>query len=332
MKDQYQALVVRKGENRTFTYGIEACELENLPKGELTIRVAYSSINYKDLMSCQGNPAVTRRFPHTPGTDAAGEVIQSTSTQFKVGDKVLVYTYPMGMNHNGGFSQYIRIPANWAMKVTPNFNLEKAMAFGTAGFSAALSIDQLQKYVGDLKGKQAIVSGATGGLGSIAVAILNKLGCDVTALNGKKETHDFLLEIGARDILDRQQFEEDAPQNLLSQKWDIGVDIAGGSILSRMLKSMNDNGTIAATGMVSNTSFDANVLPFILRGVKLLGVNAESADQPTRQQIWRKMMGEWMPENFERLYHVITLDQLSDTLDAIFANQHQSGRYVIDMR
>jgi acrylyl-CoA reductase (NADPH) len=331
METSYQALVVRRNDDTTFSYGIEARKVEDLPEDEVLIRVCFSTINFKDCMSCQGNPAVTQKYPHTPGIDAAGVVESSSSAQFKQGDRVVVISSAMGMTVSGGFGQYIRVPEKWVMSLDDEMDLEEAMAFGTAGYTAALSVEAIQEAGITLEDSKILVTGATGGVGCVSVALLSQFGCHVTAVTGKLEAKDFLLEIGATKVLDRSKFEKSAEQSMLVPRWDAAIDVAGGNILSTVLKMIRDNGVVIATGMVKDASFEANVMPFILRSIKLIGVNAENTDMARRRSVWKTMMTSWKPKNFSSMYKVVTLQHLPSAIDAAI-NSQQVGRIVVDMR
>ena len=331
MNPEFKALIVNKGENRTFTYSVGTNTVGSLPDEDVLVRVHYSSINYKDCMSCQGNPAVTRRFPHTPGLDAAGIVEQSSSPNFQVGDEVIICATPMGMNTPGGFGQYVRVPSSWLMKNVEGLSLEEAMAFGTAGYTAALSVEAIQDSLGDLKDHTALITGATGGLGSISVALLSAQGCKVTAVTGQDEAHDFLYEIGADEILSRADFEDTTGRNMLAARWDAAIDVASGNTLATAIKSLNDNGVAIATGMIGNTALETNILPFILRGIRLIGINAENTDAGHRTRVWTQLANAWKPKSLSSLYTMITLDDLPEAIDTVW-NGKQQGRIVIDMR
>ncbi|MBL4603166.1 MAG: YhdH/YhfP family quinone oxidoreductase [Emcibacteraceae bacterium] len=328
----YKAFVVEKNEDKTFSYSVkDDLVVDDLPDDEVLIRVYYSTVNYKDSLSIQGNPAITRRFPHTPGIDAAGVVEASKSGDYTVGDKVVIIGQPMGMASPGGFGQYIRVPASWAMKVAADTDLEQTMVYGTAGYTAALSVDALKHHFGDLTNRKIIVTGATGGVGCISVTLLSQLGCQVTAVSGKATATPFLNSIGASEILGRSELESKGGQNLLRPQWDGAIDVAGGNTLATILKLIDDNGCVAATGMVGDTTLNTTVLPFILRGITLVGINAENTDIHTRQTIWNKYNFHDMPGNSATLYHLITLNDLPAAMDAIIQGT-QIGRIVVDLR
>lgn len=332
MKNTYQAFVVEKNKDKIFSYSVkDDLVVDNLPDADILIRVHFSTINYKDSMSTQGNPAITRRFPHTPGIDAAGVVEASNSDDYAVGDKVVIMGQPMGMTSPGGFGQYIRVPASWAMKVEAGTDLEQTMVHGTAGYTAALSVDALKHHFGDLSNKKIIVTGATGGVGCISVALLSQHGCQVTAVSGKAGVAPFLSSIGASEILGRTELESKGGQNLLRPQWDGAIDVAGGDTLATILKLIDGNGCVVATGMVGDTALNTSVLPFILRGITMAGINAENTDTQTRQTIWNKYNSSDMQGNVSKLYQLITLNDLPAAMDTIIQGT-QIGRIVVDLR
>lgn len=331
METDYQALVVEKDENKSFSYGLKTLQVGSLPKKDVLIRVHYSTINFKDSLSCQGHPAITRRFPHTPGIDAAGIVESSESDDFKVGDRVAIVSQPMGMNSPGGFGQYVNVPASWVIKIEKSLSLEEAMIYGTAGYTAALAVQALIDSRIDLENSKVVVTGATGGVGCVSVALLSKLGCQVTAVTGKSDAEEFLKNIGAAEVLSRSDFETNAGQNLLVPKWEAAIDVAGGETLATTLKLIRDRGAVIATGMVNDTSFQTTVLPFILRGISLIGVNAENTPIEKRDDVWRKMATIWKPDTLTSLYKLITLQELESAMDLAIKGQ-QVGRIVVDMR
>jgi len=330
MVNSFQALVVRKNPDKTFSYAVETCDVGMLGKGEVLVRVSHTAINFKDTMSCQGNPAITRRFPHIPGTDAAGIVEETTSAAFSPGDRVIVVSSPMGMNFPGGFSQYVRVPEAWVMKLDDTLGFEQAMAFGTAGFTAALSLEALAEIYPSLSGLEAVVTGATGGVGSFSVALLKAQGCRVTAITGKADAAGFLRAAGADEVLNRHDLEDTSGRNMLVPTWDLAIDVAGGNLLSTVLKMMKDNGAAIATGMVGGTTFEASILPFILRGARLVGINAENTDMAHRQHTWTRLATDWKPRDLASLYSVVPLDELPAAIETV-ARGEQRGRIVVDV-
>ena len=331
MTKDYRALVVRKANDNQYTRAIEICRVDDLPIGDVLIRVHFSSINYKDCLSCIGNPGVTRRYPHTPGIDASGIVETSNSNEFRPGDSVMVISHAMGMSISGGFGQYIRVPASWVMHLPEGLSLYESMIYGTAGYTAALSVEAL--IVNNLHSDSGaiVVTGATGGVGSMSVALLGNLGFNVTASSGKSDAEQFLCSIGALKVIDRAEVSDQTVRNLLIPTWKGAIDTVGGNTLSTLLKKCKDGGAVVATGLVESTHLSTTILPFILRGVKLVGIYAEGTDYSQREKIWCKMAGVWKPQVLQAMVTVYRLDDLPFAIDQRLAGV-QKGRFVIDLR
>ncbi len=326
----FRALIVREQADKTFTRSIETKEIAALPAGELLINVHFSSINYKDSLSANGNRGVTRNYPHTPGIDAAGIVAESTVADFKKGDKVVVCGGDLGMNTSGGFAEYIRVPAKWAIKIPRGLTLQETMMYGTAGLTAALSVDKLLKNgLTPAKGK-VLVTGATGGVGSMAVAILAKLGFQVVAVTGKPTATDFLKNIGASDIISREAVDDKSGKLLLRPQFAAAVDTVGGNILATALKSIHYGGAVAASGMVNSGELLTNVFPFILKGVTLFGVDSVESDMTWRKSVWKKMAKDWKPIQLADMTTTISLDELDAKITQI-AQGGMMGRVVVKM-
>ena len=249
-------------------------EFSDLPAGELLIEVKYSSLNYKDALSASGNKGVTRKFPHTPGIDAAGVVATSSTSQFGAGDQVIVTGFDLGMNTAGGFGQYISVPASWAVKVPQGMTLKESMAYGTAGLTAALCVMRLMAFGLTKDSGEVLVTGATGGVGSVAVGILAKLGFNVVAATGKTDEKDFLTQLGAKAIISRDEANDTSGRPLQKGRWAGVVDAVGGNILATAIKSAKYGGLVAACGNAMSADLAVSVYPFILRGVSLLGVDS----------------------------------------------------------
>ncbi|MGE4280058.1 MAG: YhdH/YhfP family quinone oxidoreductase [Magnetospirillum sp.] len=330
MSRDYQALVVRKSADKSFSHAVETLSVDALPAGEVLIRVRYSGVNFKDCLSVQGNPAITRRFPHTPGIDAAGEVVESSHADFSPGDKVMVISRAMGMSLPGGFGQYVRVPAAWVTRLPDGLDARAAMVLGTPGLTAALAVAALARVLPDLKDAEVAVSGATGGVGCLAVALLAARGCKVSAISGKAQAQAFLTAIGASEILSRDQVVDASGRNLLPPRWSAAVDVAGGAMLSALIRQMRDGGAVAVTGNAGDTAFDANVLPFILRGVKLLGINTETVPADQIAALWRHLAGPGKPACLDRLHQVVALADLPVLLGRIMDGEIL-GRVVVDL-
>ena len=273
LPQNFKAMVVSETADQKFTREIGQKEFSDLPAGELLIEVKYSSLNYKDALSASGNKGVTRKFPHTPGIDAAGVVATSSTSQFGAGDQVIVTGFDLGMNTAGGFGQYISVPASWAVKVPQGMTLKESMAYGTAGLTAALCVMRLMAFGLTKDSGEVLVTGATGGVGSVAVGILAKLGFNVVAATGKTDEKDFLTQLGAKAIISRDEANDTSGRPLQKGRWAGVVDAVGGNILATAIKSAKYGGLVAACGNAMSADLAVSVYPFILRGVSLLGVD-----------------------------------------------------------
>ena len=317
----YSAFRVEKSDAGTFTRSVVELETTDLPAGDLLIDVAYSSLNYKDALSATGNPGVTRNFPHTPGIDAAGVVAESASAEFAVGDEVIVIGFDLGMGTPGGFGQRIRVPAGWAVPMPSGLNPRSAMILGTAGFTAALSVHKLEAAGMAPDGGPVLVTGATGGVGSVAVKLLAKLGYEVHAVTGKDAQHDFLRSLGATAILSREDALAGAERPLGRETWGGAVDTVGGQILVNAVKSLRYGQSLAACGLVASPAIPATVLPFILRHVNLLGIDSVELPLPQKAEIWRKLAGPWQLADLEDLAAPLDLGALDAAIDRILAGE-----------
>ncbi len=324
----FQAFQITENEDKTFSQAIVERNTEDLPAGEVLIRVKYSSLNYKDALSSTGNRGVTRNFPHTPGIDAAGIVEESISPDFQKGDKVLVTGFDLGMNTDGGFGQYIRVPAKWVIKLPRGLKLKESMIFGTAGLTAALCIDRLlQAGLSPEKGK-IIVTGATGGVGTMAVMILAKLGFHIVGVTGKIEGKEFLLKIGAKEVLSREEVDDKSSRPLLKSLYAGCVDTVGGNMLATILKSMNYNGVVAICGLVQSPELPTSVFPFILRGVSMFGIDSSECAIEWRKKLWKNLAKNWKPNEISIISKTITLYGLSKEIKKILKGG-QMGRVVV---
>ena len=326
----FRALVVKKNDDKTFTREVTERKINDLPEGDVLIRVRYSSLNFKDGLSCIGNPGVTRNFPHTPGIDASGEVAESSDSRFKEGDFVIVSGYNLGMDTSGGFGQYIRVPADWIEPLPEGLTIKEAAIYGVAGFTAALSVDALQKHGIGPEDGEVVVTGSTGGVGSVSVALLSHLGYNVVASTGKKEEREFLSGIGASQIIGREEVNDESNKPLLSERWAGAIDSVGGTTLATLLKAVKRGGAVAATGLVASSELSTTVFPFILRGVSLLGIDSGYTPKKLRREIWKKLAGDWKFAKLQKLTIDCTLDQLDPEIDKILAGG-QRGRVVVDL-
>ena len=317
MAQEFKALLVEQPEKKVFTRSIVTRTTNDLPEGELLVKVHYSSLNFKDALSATGNPGVTRNFPHTPGIDAAGEVVDCSDGSFAAGDKVIVTSYDLGMETDGGFSQMIRVPSKWALKLPEGLSLKESMMFGTAGLTAAMSVQELINNGVTPKSGPVLVTGATGGVGSLAVAMLAKAGFKATAATGKLDEADYLKGLGAAEVIERTTVNEGSDRPMMKTKWAGVVDCVGGETLSAALKSTNYCGTVTCCGLVGSPDLPVNVFPFILRGVRLIGIDSVEAPMERRLKVWHKMATEWKPDNLESMVDEITLEGLEGKIQAI---------------
>jgi len=327
----FRALVVSQTDEKTFTREITERSISDLPEGEVLIRVHFSSLNYKDGLSCIGNPGVTRNYPHTPGIDASGKVTESSDSRFKEGDSVIVTGYDLGMNTSGGFGEYIRVPADWVVPLPEGMTFKEASIYGVAGFTAALSVDALQKYGVNPEQGEIVVTGSTGGVGSVSVALLSLLGYTVVASTGKKEESEFLLRLGASEIISREEVNDESKKPLLRERWAGAVDTVGGTTLAALLKAAKRGGAVAATGLVASSELSTTVFPFILRGVSLLGIDSGFTPTKLRLEIWNKLAGIWKIPQLEQLTIDCTLEELDPEIDKILAGG-QRGRVVVNLQ
>ncbi len=332
MDREFRALVVSERSGGEFERSVTTRRLADLPTNDTLIRVRYSSLNYKDALSAIGNRGVTRRYPHTPGIDAAGEIVESSSKEFEPGEEVIVTGYDLGMNTPGGFGQYIRVPAAWVVKKPDGLTLHESMVLGTAGFTAALSVHQLQRHAVTPEGGEVLVTGASGGVGCLAVAILGALGYTVVAATGKADARDWLMQLGAQQVLARDDVRDTSGKALLKERWAGVVDTVGGDILATAIKTTRRSGCVACCGNVASPELHTTVYPFILRGVTLQGVDSAEAPMPLRLQIWRNLASEWKPAPaaFAAIAHTVTLEQLSPMISAILQGKLR-GRVVVDL-
>jgi len=326
----FKAMVVTEVENDRFVRNIEDRHLDDLPKGDVLVKVEYSSLNYKDVLSATGNKGVTKNYPHTPGIDAAGRVVESLGKDFNAGDAVIVTSYDLGMNTSGGFGQYIRVPADWVVKMPQDLSARESMIFGTAGFTAALSVFRLVDYGITPNMGPVVVSGATGGVGSIAVSILAKAGYGVTAVNGVVDEKDFLLGIGAKEVISIEAAIDSSGRPLLKGLWAGGIDTVGGEILATTIKSTKDGGAVTCCGNVGSHDLPLNVYPFILRGVTLMGIDSQNCPMPMRLKVWHKIADEWKLDRLDLLTTEVPLEGLNERIDLILQRKHK-GRTIVKL-
>lgn len=331
METLFQALVVEQTADRQFARTVRKRCIDDLPQGDLLVQVHYSSLNYKDALSATGHPGVTRQFPHTPGIDAAGVVVSCTSGSFAPGDAVLVTGYDLGMETDGGFGQYIRIPSAWAVRLPAGLSLEESMMLGTAGFTAALSVLQLEQANVKPGDGEILVTGATGGVGSTAVSILARAGYRVVAATGKGSDESFLRELGAAEVISREQVTSGAERPMLKERWAGAVDVVGGETLAAVLKATRYGGAVTCCGLVGSPELTMNVYPFILRGVRLIGIDSVNCPMALRLAVWERLAGSWKPPRLAELATTVTLAGLEEKILAILQGGIR-GRVLVSMQ
>lgn len=324
----FRAYVVRKLADGRVEGHVEERSTSELPPGEVVIEVAYSSLNYKDALAATGHPGVNKVFPHIPGVDAAGRVLHSGVYEWVPGDCVLVTGFDMGANRWGGWAELVRVPQSWVVPVPQGLSLRESMILGTAGFTAGLCVDALQRHDVMPDRGPVVVTGASGGVGSLAVAILAKLGYHVVAVTGKPSAHELLRQLGAREILPRQSVDDASGKPMLSGRWAGGVDTVGGNILSTILRECRHSGCVAACGLTAGNQLSMTVYPFILRGITLAGIDAAWCSLELRHEIWRRLGGPWKPNGLEHLARFQPLDTIQQRIEQMLAGG-VTGRIVI---
>ena len=326
----FKALLVEETDNKKFTLNIVNRSVSDLPENDLLVNVHYSSLNYKDALSASGNKRVSAHFPHTPGIDAAGVVVRDKSGTFSPGDEVVMFGYDLGMNTPGGLGQMISIPANWAVKRPDNLTLKEAMSYGTGGLTAALCIQKLEKMGARPEDGPVAVTGSTGGVGSISIALLKQLGYSVVAFSGKPEQTAHLKSIGADEVLHRDVLNEVADLPMGKERWAHGIDTLGGDYLSNLLKQIKSGGGVSACGLASSDSFSSTVFPFIIRGVSLLGVDSVYIPLSDKQRIWQRVASDMKLPNLQNLCEEISLEQTPEYLNR-FIQAKVVGRYLVNL-
>jgi acrylyl-CoA reductase (NADPH) len=301
--------------------------LDELDAGEVVVRVQYSSINYKDALAATGAGKIIRRFPCIGGIDLAGTVVSSSDPRFREGDAVLATGYDLSQGHDGGYTEYARVPGDWIVPLPTGLSTFDAMAIGTAGFTAGLAVVRMENNGLTPGNGPVIVTGATGGVGSVAVDILSVLGYEVTALTGKASEHAYLKELGAADILDRNSVER-GTRPLEAGRWAGAVDNLGGDWLAWLTRTMKQHGCIASIGLVAGAELHATVMPFILRGVSLLGIDSSQTPMALRQRVWQRLASDMRPRHLERMAQTANFDELPQLFPR-FLKGGITGRMVV---
>jgi alcohol dehydrogenase len=326
--DEFKAFVIDRDEGGAVSGSIGQLSLDQLDSGDVTIRVHYSSVNYKDALAATGVGKIVHRFPCVGGIDLAGEVVASTDTRYAVGDKVLATCFDIGVSHHGGYAEYARIPAEWIVPLPDGLSLIEAMALGTAGFTAALGIVRMESNGLTPENGPVIVTGATGGVGGLAVDMLSSLGYEVVALTSKDHEREYLQMLGASEIKLTSSIDLDNIRALESSQWAGALDNVGGSILSWVIATMKRAGTVASIGNASGFKLDTTVYPFILRGVSLLGIDSGYIDNITRGNVWRRLGVDLKPKHLMDISRIIDLEDLPSCFDDFVAGRVK-GRTVV---
>ncbi|WP_312097412.1 acryloyl-CoA reductase [Niallia sp.] len=317
MEKDFRAVVV-DNKDGNFTVETKRVVLEDLSSGEVVIKVHYSGVNYKDGLASTPDGKIVRSFPHIPGIDLAGIVVSSEDSRFKEGDPVIATSYEIGVSHSGGYSEYARVPAEWIVPLPAGLSLKEAMIIGTAGFTAALSIQRLQDNGVKKENGPVLVTGATGGVGSFGVAMLSKLGFDVVASSGKKEAADYLTSIGASSVIGRDEVYNGKVKALDKQLWAGAVDPVGGESLAAIISKITYGGSVAVSGLTGGGAVPTSVFPFILRGVNLLGIDSVYCPMEIRQKLWERIATDLKPEDLTSFIHKeVSLQQLPEELPTI---------------
>ena len=327
MSDRFKAIVVRE-DGDGFRRVMEERRVEDLPEGEVLVRVHYSSLNYKDALSATGHRGVTKAYPHTPGIDAAGEIVESSAPDLRPGDQVTVTDYDLGMNTPGGWGELIRVPSDWVLPLPEGLTLQESMILGTAGLTAALSVFEITQASVTPDQGDVLVTGSTGGVGSLAVAILSQAGFAVTAATGKLDAEIFLTDLGATDVIDRGQIDTDPDKPLGKGRWAAVLDTVSGSTLEGVLKTVMPRGIVTCCGLVASDKLHTTVYPFILRGVRLIGIDCAECPIEIRHDLWLMLAGRWKVDGIERLARVIGMDEVDGEIERMLAGRSR-GRVVI---
>ena len=329
MKKSFKALVTVQNNDGTYINIVKERATNELPDGDLLIQVEYSSLNYKDALSASGIKGIATQYPHTPGIDAAGIVEKSNNSDFPPGTSVIVTGFDLGMNTSGGFSEYICVPSKWAIRCPNNLTTKEAMMIGTAGLTAGLSIAEINERC-KIKDANIIISGATGGVGSLAVKLCSLLGARVTAITGKMSKKDFLLDLGASKIIERDEFINGTRHPLNKGLYNGAIDVVGGDILSCIIASMDYNGIIAACGNAGGPKFESTVFPFILRGNHLIGIDSANCAIERRKIVWERFSKDWKLNGLDKICKTVDLDGVIPEIAKILKGK-QTGRILLEL-
>lgn len=329
-QETFRCFYVEKADGQV-THSVTQRPTSELPSGDVLIQVEYSSLNYKDALAARAHPGVVRKLPHVPGIDAAGKVVESSDPRFQPGQSVIATSYEIGAERWGGWSQLLRVPAAWVLPLPDGLTTRNTMVLGTAGITAALSVAALQEHGVSPDKREVVVTGATGGVGSLAVMLLAKLGYQVVAVTGKPQQEPQLRQWGASRIIARDELLAPAEKPLLSVQYAGGIDTVGGLMLSTLLRRTDHYGCVAACGLVGGIDLPITVHPFILRGIALAGISTAWTPMPRREEIWRRLAGPWKLDIPDDVVRSVTLDGVAAEVERILAGQ-VAGRVVVDIQ
>lgn len=327
MVEKFKAFVVDQDDNGIVSNSYKELTKDDLPEGDVLIKVHYSGINYKDALATQDHNKIVKQYPMVPGIDLAGTIEETNSPGFEVGDKVIVTSYDLGVSHYGGFSEYARVKSEWVIELPEDLTLEEAMIYGTAGYTAGLAIEQLEKSGMSIEGKEVLVRGATGGVGTISLLMLNNLGYDVIASTGRDDAEEKLKKLGAKEVIGR--LPEDNSKPLEKRTWQAAIDPVGGENLPYIVKRLDNNGSVALIGMTGGNNFETTVFPFILRGASIIGIDSVFTPIKLRKRVWRRLAKDLKPQQLHDIKHVISFDEIPKAIDQVI-NHNNTGRIVID--
>lgn len=318
----YRALVVAPDKSGQYQMAVKSLPISNLPRHEVIIEVKFSGLNYKDALSASGHKGITRNFPHTPGIDAAGVVINKTG-KFNPGDEVIVTGYDLGMNTAGGLSEYISVPEEWVVNKPAGLSLQESMIIGTSGFTAASAVAEFMEHGVKSGADKVLITGATGAVGSMAVAMLAQSGYQVLASSGKPEASEWLRQLGAEEVIDRQAVDDHSGRGLLPGRWTAALDTVGGNTLSTVLLSTRDRGIVACCGMIASNKLDVPVFPFILRAIRLVGIASAETPRQRRIYLWNLIAEKLKPKNIHTLATTISLENTPEYLSKMLEGKIQ---------
>lgn len=325
----FNAMMLREEDKKTKA-AIEKLTFDALPDEDTLVKIEYSTINFKDALAVTGKGKIVKTWPLVPGIDFAGEVVQTSNPNLKAGQKVVLTGWSVGEKYWGGYSQYQRVRGEWLVPLPQGLTTRQAMMIGTAGFTGMLCVNALEDAGVTPRSGPVLVSGAAGGVGSVAVAILNKLGYEVSALTGNAEKHDYVKKLGARDFVDGPQWAE-PPRALEGQKWAAAIDTVGSKVLARVLAEMNYNGVVAACGLAGGADLPTTVMPFILRGVKLLGVDSVMLPSKDRIKAWNRIVVDLPTDLLDGITaRTVPLAEVGAAAEAMLAGELR-GRVLVDV-